>query len=52
MRNLEKNDRHGGCTQDVNDAEKLYSCCNVNEFFAEYTVLWGASCRLLSAKSM
>lgn len=41
MRNLEKNDRHGGCTQDVNDAEKLCSCCNVNEFFAEYTVLWG-----------
>lgn len=41
MCNLEENTRHGGCTQDVNDALELCFCCNVNVFFAEYTVLWG-----------
>lgn len=52
MRNLEKNTRHEGCTQDVNDALKLCFCCNDNVFFAEYASLRWASCSLLLPKSM
>lgn len=52
MRNLEENTRHEGCTQGINDAEKSCFCCNVNDFFDEYTSFRWASCSLLLAKSM